>query len=169
MVVEPDAASEVPDRTISMEHFHSVLVGYLMHWHRLSLDASLFFATASLTLTAVALSSETLTQEKALTMSLLLLIISISGSLVTRTTMKQMSALRSAIQKLDEEGGAFRIGAHVRNTTIYPDEWKLRKDEQWSDPIRPIVICSTVVLPLTLACVVYAAGSNFFQWLTTLY
>ncbi|SEN75636.1 hypothetical protein SAMN04488011_10668 [Palleronia pelagia] len=151
------------DEVMPIEHFHSVLVGYLMHWHRLSLDASLFFATASLTLTAVALSNSNLASERALTVSFMLIMIAVAGGVVTKTIMRQMMALRSAIQKLDEAGGAFSTGAHLKCSTVYPMHWKVPAEKTWHDPIKPIVLASTVLLPLALACMIIASALGLIE------
>jgi hypothetical protein len=133
---------------------HGVLSSYLMHWHRLAVDASLFIATGALTVTGFTLSAARLDLRRGIVAVGLLVIIAIGGAFVSRVVLSHVRTLRGMIQKIDEENGVFEPGFLKSGEALYPPEWKTQKVERWSDPVATLTTFASLVLPLLLAAII---------------
>src|SRR5215470_2216363 len=138
---------------------HQVLSSYLMHWHRLAVDSSLFIATGSLTVAGFTLSASNLDLRRGAVAVGLLVVIAIGGAFISRVVLSHNRTLRGMIQKIDEENGVFEPGFLKSGEALYPAEWKTQKVEHWNDPIITLTTFASLALPLTLAALIagYAA------------
>jgi hypothetical protein len=143
-----------PQRDLSA--IHAVLSGYLMHWHRLAVDSSLFIATGSLTVAGFTLSASTLDLRRAVVAIGLLVIIAAGGAFISRVVLSHVRVLRGMIEKIDEENGVFEPGYLKSGLPLYPPQWKAQKVEDWNDPIATLTTFASLVLPLTLAVIIAA-------------
>lgn len=133
---------------------HAVLANYLMHWHKLAVDASLFVATGSLTVTGFTLSAETLDLRRGLVAIGLLAIIAGGGALVSGIVHTHVRTLRAMIQKIDEENGVFDQGFLKSGESLYPSDWRTASTNVWNDPISSLTSFAAVILPLLLGVVI---------------
>src|SRR5262249_874686 len=130
---------------------HAVLSSYLMHWHRLAVDASLFIATGSLTVAGFTLASANLDLRRGVVAIGLLLIIATGGAFILPVVLSHVRTLRGMIQKIDEENGVFEPGYLKSGEALYPIEWKTQRVETWDDPVAKLTAFAALVLPLALA------------------
>lgn len=142
------------DKKAILATSQGILAQYLMHWHRLSVDASLFLGTGAVTITGVAISRETVSMKIAITCASILVTLAIIGFFLRRIINKQVLLLRSVIQKIDEENGVFKDGFLSNGESLYPSGWKQSDASQWSDPIFKFTLFSIVILPLFMSAVV---------------
>lgn len=135
------------------------LVGYLMHWHRLSLDAALFFAVTGLTVFGFGVNSLSLDSNKVsaqvvlLLTTVLTLLLAIFGFYFRRLINNQLLLLRRCIQDLDEELGLFKEGALTSGASIYPTAWRVSSEKAWQDPLFPVTTGTMVALPSALTII----------------
>ena len=137
-----------------LSSIHQVLSAYLMHWHRLAVDSSLFIATGSLTVAGFTLSAANLDLRRGVVAVGLLVIIAIGGAFISRVVLSHVATLRGMIQKVDEENGVFEPGFLKSGEALYPLEWKTQKVERWSDPIATLTTFASLILPLILAALI---------------
>lgn len=131
----------------------ATLTQYLMHWHRLSVDAALFLGTASITVATIAISRDNANIERSTIFFCLLLLISAVGTYLNSIMVKQVVLLRSIIQKIDEEQGLFDPGLLKTGDSIYPIEWRV-PTSAWRDPIFRLTRFAVSFMPIVLAALV---------------
>lgn len=135
----------------------STLSQYLIHWHRLSVDASLFIGTASVTVAGFAITRDVVTTKVAILCSLILVLLSLTGYFLREIINKQVLLLRGLIQKIDVEQGLFAEGMLSSGESLYPQEWIVQDTKNWNDPIFKFTLFTVVILPLVLILVILIA------------
>lgn len=146
--------TQQPKSNPALGGIHQVLAGYLMHWHRLAVDASLFTATGSLTITGFMLSADDLQWRKGVAAIVLLLLFAIGGGLISSEVHSHVCKLRGMIQKIDQEHGVFNDDFMSTGGPLYPKEWLVERPSAWTDPITVLTKFASVWLPVMLAAVV---------------
>jgi|GEM_PF-6196316 len=137
----------------------AVQAGYLMHWHRLFVDASLFIATGSLGVLALYASIDSPTPIQTFTVAAILVIVAAFGWIANRYIYGQICVIRGIIQRIDESNGAFDEDFDGPGTpSLYPPTWKVVASEEWHDPILRTAQFWIAAVPLVLACAVLAIG-----------
>ena len=136
----------------------AILAQYLMHWHRLSVDASLFLGTGAVTITGIAISRDNVSMKIAVPCVLVLVTLSFVGFFLRRIINTQIMLLRSVIQKIDEENGVFGDGFLSNGESLYPASWRQADASKWNDPIFKFTMFTIVVLPLFMTIVVIAVA-----------
>ncbi len=135
-----------------------ILAQYLMHWHRLSVDASLFLGTGAVTITGIAISRDSVTLKIAVPCVFILLTLATVGYFLRKVINTQIILLRSIVQKIDEENGVFSEGFLSNGESLYPATWKQVDGSEWNDPIFKLTLFTIVVLPVFLSLVVVAVA-----------
>jgi hypothetical protein len=129
----------------------AILSNYLMHWHKLAVDASLFIATGSLTIAGFTLTASELDGRRAAVAIGLLLLVAVGGAIITRIVHRHVRTLRGMIQKIDEENGVFELGFLRSGEALYPAEWRIKHENDWLDPITALTRFASIFLPVLLA------------------
>lgn len=146
------------DKNTVLTTTQGILAQYLMHWHRLSVDASLFLGTGAVTITGIAISRENVSLKIAVSCVFVLITLAFVGYFLRRIINKQIILLRSVIQKIDEENGVFSDGFLNNGESLYPSSWKQSNAEEWNDPIFNFTLFTIVVLPVFMSTVVVAVA-----------
>jgi len=129
----------------------SILASYLVHWHRVSVDASLFIGTGSVTTVGFAVTREKLSLVTAICFCLVLIFLSVFGYFLRKLVNNQIIVIRGLIQNIDDDLGVFDQGFLKNGTSLYPSSWKATTSKHWNDPIFKFTLFSVVILPITLS------------------
>lgn len=146
------------DKKAVLATTQGILAQYLMHWHRLSVDASLFLGTGAVTITGIAISRDNVSWKIAAPCVFVLITLALVGFFLRKIINSQIILLRSTIQKIDEENGVFSDGFLSNGESLYPASWKQATPSEWNDPIFKLTFFTIVALPIFMSFVVIAVA-----------
>jgi hypothetical protein len=146
------------DKKVVLSTNQGILAQYLMHWHKLSVDAALFLGTGAVTITGIAISRDNVSMKIVFPCVFVLLTLSMVGFFLRRIINAQIILLRSVIQKIDEENGVFSDDFLSNGGSLYPASWRQSEAANWNDPIFKFTLFAMVGLPIFMSVVVVAVA-----------
>ena len=149
------------ERTKVLDSVNLTVSSYLVHWHRLSVDAALVIITGIITISGFAFSRPNRSDAGTVLICGVILFLTIIGFVGMSIIAKQVTLLCNINQSIDEARGLFEVGKYIEGKTIYPLEWNVKISSEWHDPIFKLLRIILVMVPLIL-CIGIIVQNSFF-------
>jgi hypothetical protein len=112
-----------------------VVASYAMHWHKLSIDSTIFIATGCLALSGFVLTRTDTSHKALIFLSALVVIFGWVGAYLSRLIEKNTKKHWEILLRLDHLNQLLEPDVFMSGKSIYPNEWKNTGDLQHRDPI----------------------------------